>query len=184
MKKTAVFSPCGRYRYWLTREWDDNGMPPCVFVMLNPSTADDKIDDPTIRRCINFAKKWGYGKLIVVNIFAVRSTDPIQLYKQDDPVGEQNMDYVKRAVRETQRSEYPEPGIVICGWGVHGAYMQQGEHALGWIEGEQAVPRALRVTKSGHPTHPLYIPADTVPAPIDELRSDMRRRLKAGEKVR
>ena len=82
----AGFSRCGRYRYWLRRRWNGD-LPQCTFIGLNPSTADARTNDPTLRRCINFADQWGYGSLLLVNLFALRSTDPRALRLSDDPQG-------------------------------------------------------------------------------------------------
>ena len=97
-KNAAAFSPDRRYRYTLRRQWDD-ALPYCLFVMLNPSTADATQDDPTIRRCIGFTKAWGFGGLLVGNLFALRSTDPAALYHADDPVGPEN-DSCLRTLRD------------------------------------------------------------------------------------
>ena len=105
--RRAVLSECGSYRYALTREWADGK---CVaWLMLNPSTADADIDDPTIRRCIGFARQWGYGRLVVVNLFALRATDPRVLVRNADPVGSKNDFYIAKAMKEAQE--------VICAWG-------------------------------------------------------------------
>ena len=95
MKSDAVISDCGKYRYRLTRKWGYGR--PCGFIMLNPSTADALHDDPTIRRCVGFAKAWGCGALIVVNLFAVRATSPREMMRADDPVGPENKEHVQRA---------------------------------------------------------------------------------------
>ena len=108
---TAEFSACGRYRYWLERRWSADS--PAVFVMLNPSTADAKIDDPTIRRCMGFAKREGHGGLVVVNLFGWRSSDPRQLVLADDPVGPGNT----RAIGEALLMGATTSGRVICAWG-------------------------------------------------------------------
>lgn len=185
--KGAIISACGNYRYRLWREWrlhplpakwdmftDDDGTPvldgegkqwgeplSCVFVMLNPSTADADQDDATIRRCVAFAKAWGYDRMEVVNLFAWRSTDPkamLALTASDiDPVGRDNRHHVHGAVERA--------GIVICAWGAHGGHIGQDETMLGWLEEHGADPHALKVTKDGFPGHPLYIPAGTQPRP-------------------
>jgi len=166
-KGTAIFSPCGRYRYWLTREWGPPGKV-CTFVMLNPSTAGATQDDPTIRRCIGYAKRWGCVKLIVVNIFALRSTDPRALRTAScDPIGELNKEHIESAVEIAGRQEDIDlRGPVVCAWGVHGSFMDHGETALGWIESALGKPPlALVVTKDGHPAHPLYLRGDLTPVP-------------------
>src|SRR5262249_14212908 len=90
VRRAAVISDCGRYRYSLTRRWGDAAEPRALFVMLNPSTADAEQDDPTIRRCIGFAKAWGMGSLEVVNLYALRATDPAALLSAPDPIGPKN----------------------------------------------------------------------------------------------
>ena len=104
----AIFSDCRRYRYALWRIWEPS-LPPCLFVMLNPSTADEAKNDPTIERCERRASAMGYGGLYVSNIFAFRSTDPAALYIEEDPVGPENDEYIMNGVREA--------ALVICGWG-------------------------------------------------------------------
>ena len=166
----AIISECGKYRYSLTRKWADG--PRCVFIMLNPSTADAIQDDPTIRRCIGFAKDWGCGELIVVNLFAYRATEPKDMLAADDPVGPENMEYVKRAVRlaagEGDRYGMPPAGPVVCAWGAHGGHMGQDQTVRGWIEAELVTPMALAFTKDGQPRHPLYLKRDLTPIPFPD----------------
>lgn len=160
-ERSAVISDDGVYRYELRRTWHA-GKPPCCFIMLNPSTADANIDDPTIRRCIGFARSWECGQLIVVNLFAFRATKPAELYTARDPVGPENADYVRRAVDFADH----HGGKIICAWGSHGEYMDQDLTVLGWIIEEcSKPPLALSVTKSKQPGHPLYLKADSVPVP-------------------
>src|SRR5436309_3459089 len=128
----AVISPDGLYRYILTRRWSAEGKT-VVFIGLNPSTADDVRDDPTIRRCIGFAKSWGGSTLIMVNLFALRSTDPLALLRASDPVGPQNDSWLRSAVHAAD--------VSIAAWGVHGTLLGRADavstayagrlHALG-----------------------------------------------------
>ena len=161
---SAVISPCGRYRYWLERQFDIISDLPMVMVMLNPSTADETKDDPTIRRCLGFAKAAGCGRLIVVNLFALRATDPRQLWRDGvkDPIGEENDDYIRRAC-QSAFSCHGEPGAIVAAWGGHGNYMQRGEAVRGIIESEGRNPLVLRLTKGGQPAHPLYLPGRLTP---------------------
>ncbi len=146
MKKTALISDCGKYRYELTREWEDG--PLCVFVMLNPSTADASEDDPTIRRCIGYAKREGCGKLAVVNLFAYRATDPSELCEPGvEPIGPANNDYIEQWAKRFA------PKLVIAAWGQTDRGPRAGR--VKWLLRD--VPLyALGVTKSGKPGHPLY----------------------------
>lgn len=174
----AHISACGKYRYSLWREWrgthdpknwrwfgarDGAGEPigepkACLFIMLNPSTADGTTDDPTIRRCVGFAKTWNYERLEVVNLFAYRATDPqkVLALSADEAIGPENQESVEDAIRDA--------GIVVCAWGAHGSYLGQDETVLGWCNGAKTF--ALGVTKAGNPRHPLYLRAATVPAPF------------------
>ncbi|TIM41798.1 MAG: DUF1643 domain-containing protein [Mesorhizobium sp.] len=149
----ATFSPCRTWRYRLERRWSAG--PKAAFILLNPSTADETKDDPTIRRCIGFAKAWGFGGLVLGNIFALRSTDPRGLYSHADPVGPGNDDALRGIAREAEK--------VICGWGTHGALNRRGVFALDVMREAGATPLALKVTAAGFPGHPLYISADMIP---------------------
>jgi hypothetical protein len=149
MKSRAELSPCKNYRYALWREWSDE--PQVLFVMLNPSTADDSQDDPTIRRCIAFAKQWGYGGLIVANLFAWRSPYPAHLKNARDPIGPSNDQWLKKLAKQS--------AAVVGAWGNHGTYMQRGQAVAALFPGLQC----LGVTKQGQPRHPLYVPSATQP---------------------
>lgn len=153
----ANISLCGKYRYSLDRYWDSRDK--VLFVMLNPSTADGSEDDATIRRCIGFAKSWGYGGLYVVNLFAFRATKIKDLKAADDPVGPENEQYIKRACGLTSE--------VICAWGVHGGFKGQDRAVMNWLKEAGTVhPRALKITKSGYPGHPLYLPKTSARVPF------------------
>ncbi len=157
LEQKAVISECGKYRYLLMRRVGV-GDRTATFIMLNPSTADAVNDDPTIRRCIGLALRWGWGRLLVVNLFAIRATDPADMRKASDPVGPKNRDWVTRAVgRAAAPCDNADRGPVVCAWGTHGSYMDQDRTVLGWIEGV-CEPMALGITRDGHPTHPLYVP--------------------------
>ena len=148
MKKGAVIDKTGLYRYSLWREWDIHKSK-IVFIMLNPSKADASIDDPTLRRCISFAKFWDYGSLIVVNLFAFRSASPLELKKVDDPVGKQNDRYLKKAIKSADR--------VVVAWGNNGKLMQRDHFVLELLSKHNIQPHCLGVTQGGHPRHPLYV---------------------------
>ena len=148
---SAVFSPCGAYRYRLDRRWDDGK---CVaFLMLNPSTADAEVDDPTIRRCVGFAQRWGYGRLIVVNLFALRSTDPRALARHTNPVGVENDYHIIDAMREAREC--------VCAWGCQQhlttpKLKQRPESVLNMIRAH-APTVCLGLRKDGAPRHPLML---------------------------
>ncbi len=127
-------------------------METVTFIMLNPSTADENTDDPTIRRCIGFARSWGFTRLKVVNIYAYRATNPRDLGKVADPVGPANFGTIIEVVRTSD--------LVICAWGVN-APREAADVVLDVIP----APHALGVTKGGAPCHPLYMPRDSTPIP-------------------
>jgi hypothetical protein len=161
----AVMSRCGSYRYLLTRRIGV-GDRTAAFIMLNPSTADAVNDDPTIRRCIGFARRWECGRLVVANLFALRATDPAEIRRVRDPIGPQNRRWVLKAVRWTVSPQRPaERGPVVCAWGTHGTYMHQDVTVLGWIIAICA-PLALGLTRDGDPMHPLYLPYDAELVPF------------------
>lgn len=167
----ARFSDCGRYRYTLRREWRPAGgaipdpttgrfLRNAVFLMLNPSTADEFANDPTVERCERYAMSWGYGGLIVVNLFAYRSTDPRVLPDLVDPVGPENDSAILGAAISGD-------GTVLCAWGNHG-----GLNGRALTVAEYLVYRGIRLTclgvnRTGHPVHPLYQPKDLRPRPYD-----------------
>lgn len=160
MERGASISNCGRYRWWLRRVWGapllNDGCYPSVvnFVMLNPSTADAEIDDPTIRRCIAYAKSWGYGGLTVTNLYAFRSTDPRELKRAADPIGEWNSHYV--------RTMAADAAMTVCAWGSN-AERFHAQEVLGWLLESSKKVTALRVSKTGQPCHPLYLPGSLRP---------------------
>jgi hypothetical protein len=154
---SAVFSGDRRYRYALTRRWDLSS-PLACFIMLNPSTADAMADDPTIRRCTGFARAWGAGGLLVVNLFGLRATDPAELRSADDPVGPDN-DAVITWWLWSQQAELIGP--VVAAWGVHGTLQGRDRHAAGLLADRGRDLSCLGVTKDGNPKHPLYLPADS-----------------------
>lgn len=163
-RSSAVISDCGRYRYRLDRVWDD-GLPTLTWVMLNPSTADAEQDDPTIRRVRRFSKEWGYGGFTVVNVYAWRATKPSDLPDSDvvaaGPLWQQHF------------TEAVESAPVVVAWGARGA-SRACQDLLGVLLRRRSLfgpPLCLGVTKDGHPRHPLYVPADTIPVPFEEARS-------------
>ena len=150
----AAFSPCRRWRYLLWRRWDE-AKPAANFLMLNPSTADEAKLDPTCARARGYAERWGYGALIVTNVFAFRSTDPARMKAAWDPVGPANDAAIVRAASES--------ALVVCAWGNHGAFLGRSSRVRAML-GERGIRlHALRVNANGEPAHPLYLPASLRP---------------------
>ena len=127
----------------------------CTWVMLNPSTADAFGDDPTIRRCIGFARAWGFHRTIIVNLFALRSTDPAALRTADDPIGPLNDSSIHGSVHTAD--------LVVCAWGKHGAFMRRGEAVAKIVRDAGKAPHCLATNKDGSPVHPLYQPSTRMP---------------------
>lgn len=149
----ADFSPCRTWRYTLWRRWDDSKSF-AQFIGLNPSTADETQDDPTVRRCINFAKAWGFGGMCMTNLFGFRATDPRDMKRVADPVGPEN----DRWLREIAGSA----GVVVAAWGCHGTHLSRDRKVLAFLPQVSI----LALTKDGHPKHPLYLPGDLRPQPL------------------
>jgi hypothetical protein len=160
MKREAIIDETGRYRYALLRLWEP-GKGYVVFIMLNPSTADGYEDDPTIRKCVQFARDWGYGGLIVVNMFALRSTNPDALLTEPDPVGSKNNYWTALAITQAD--------AVICAWGSHKAVKKHPERRAKVLDLVRLLghePKCLKLSNGGEPYHPLYLRSDTVPFPL------------------
>ncbi len=152
-RSTAVLSACGAYRYRLGRRWGREA--PLCFVMLNPSTADDNADDPTIRKCIGFAMRLGFGSIDVVNLFAYRATDPRELRRAGFQIGPHNDGWIDIAVRETRRLG----GEVVCAWGAHARGLARPAQVLDRIIRHAGVqPMVLERCADGTPSHPLMLP--------------------------
>lgn len=166
MIKTAIISDCGQYRYELTREWDSS-KPRVCFVMLNPSVADANIDDNTIKRCISFAKDWGYGSLIVVNLFAYRATKPADLKAAGYQVGECKFHsgnvcdhHIAQAVMSCHDT--------VCAWGAitDQLVLDRASSVLRIIHSQGRRPKVIKLTAKGHPRHPLYLKGNLKPIPF------------------
>lgn len=154
--KSAIISECGQYRYWLERYWGPGEML-LPFIMLNPSTADDEQDDPTIRRCMSFARRDGYVGIIVVNLYAFRATNPAALLIANDAIGPLNADYIWKVAAEA--AKYPVP--VVCAWGTKGALdPDHVRNVTVAMRGHGAQLVCLGKTNDGHPRHPLYVKGD------------------------
>jgi hypothetical protein len=149
---TAFLSPDGIYRYALGRDISMFGGRDVNFIMLNPSTADAAADDPTIRRCIAFAKAWGFHRLVVTNLFAFRATDPGELLATADPIGPLTdsmiVDFAKAAE------------LVVAAWGVHGIHRGRAAEVLALLGRAGVRLQCLGTTRDGHPRHPLYLRRD------------------------
>ena len=145
----ATISECGMYRYWLGRS-RDTGDGLVTWIMLNPSTADAEQDDPTIRRCLGFAATWGKRQVVILNIFALRATDPAKLLHAADPVGPENDAALAKA-----------DGLIVCAWGA--AWAERSRRVRLSLASAGLVLHHLGLTKHGHPKHPLYLRGDLVP---------------------
>jgi len=154
----AKFSECRVWRYTLWRIWDE-ALPYMNVIALNPSTADERNDDPTIRRCIDFARRWGYGGLYMTNIFAFRATDPKVMKKAEDPVGPENDFWLRKTAKGA--------GLVVAAWGTHGSFKDRARDVI-----EQITDlHCFRITKGGWPEDPLYLPKALNPVPYRTERS-------------
>ncbi len=160
MSGDAIISPCGLYRYTLHRTIPSalRWVRPCLFIMLNPSVADASQDDPTIRRCIGFATEGGCTSLTVVNLFALRATDPSELAKAADPVGPDN----DRHIHE-QIEKHRQIGFVIAAWGAHPMAPPRAWSLSGFFKDSGV--QSLALTKDGWPRHPLYLSSKLEPQP-------------------
>lgn len=152
LENDAVISDCGNYRYLLRRTWD-RSKPRALLVMLNPSTADARQDDATIRSCVRLLVGLGYGSMEVVNIFGYRATDPSELNVALDPIGPENERIVSAAV---QRCD-----TVICAWGAHPLAERKSTFLLGYIRSHRPAAYCFGKTKHGAPRHPLYVKSGT-----------------------
>ena len=155
MDKGAILSKCYKYRYQLWRIWD-RSKPRVMFIMLNPSTADANIDDPTIRRCIGFAKSWGYGGLYVGNLFAFRATKPTELLSVSDPTGELNLQNIILMMAECE--------MVIFAWGNESIIKKfKANKILKMSKSMYRDNYYIELAKGGTPKHPLYLKGDLKP---------------------
>lgn len=153
--RITVFSDGRLYRYTLWREWDANpDLGYAMFIGLNPSTADEVQNDPTVRRCIDFSKQWGYGALCMTNLFAFRATDPKDMKRCPKPVGDHNDHWLRECAREAK--------VVVAAWGNHGRYLGRDEEVISLIDRLQC----FGLTNDGCPKHPLYLRKDSVLIPL------------------
>jgi hypothetical protein len=150
----AHYSDCERYRYDLTRVWDARGRK-VAFVMLNPSTATEVQNDPTVERCERRARALGFGAFRVCNIFAWRDTDPKLMRKAADPIGPANDDAISDACYWAD--------TVVAAWGTHGEHLNRGAAVETFMRATGKPLHHLGLSKAGHPKHPLYISYQTQP---------------------
>jgi hypothetical protein len=164
--RAAMISPCGLYRYRLWRQWEP-AAGSVLWIMLNPSIADAVLDDATIRRCMSFAVTWGYGGIVVVNLFALRSTSPLLLYGHPDPIGPENDAEILRAVTGATR--------ILAAWGQHGGYVNRGATVARIVAASGRSLECLGITKDGQPKHPVRVSGDLQPVPYKGAAPDRRR---------
>lgn len=150
MIRAADFSSCGTWRYTLRRTWAKD-RPRLLWILLNPSTADETRDDPTNRRGMRFAYSWRYGSLVFCNLFAVRTPEPAEMKKAADPIGPKNNGWIVGEAHDADK--------IVLGWGVHGDYMGRDEQVLELLKDFDLY--CLGRTKAGFPKHPLYLKKST-----------------------
>ncbi len=154
MEKSAILSPCRLYRYELWRRWSD--APAAAFIGLNPSTADELVDDPTIRKCIAYAQRWGYGALCMVNLFAFRATQPRDMMAAADPIGPENDKHLRSLALRSLEVGGP---LVIAAWGTGGIFHDRAKQVQSFIPNLHTLKR----NQDRSPSHPLYLRGDLYP---------------------
>lgn len=152
MQRSASISECGRYRFELGRSWDDS-LPSLVFVMLNPSTADADVDDPTIRKCVGFAQRFGYGSMAVANLFAYRATDPAELKRAGYPVHPEEDDRLEQLC-----TDWDGQSTIVCAWGSNAKGLARVQRVRELLTRGGNTIMALHMNADGTPAHPLYQP--------------------------
>jgi hypothetical protein len=161
-KSKAIFSDDRRYRYTLHRDIPDS-LPSgklVMFIGLNPSTADEFQDDPTIRRCINFGRDWGYSRFVMTNLFAYRATNPDYMVQADDPIGPDND---KHLIETALFAD-----LIVAAWGAWGSFRNRDADVLAMLHNVHY----LDLTRKGQPRHPLYLPGNLTPKPLLEAVYD------------
>lgn len=165
--RIAQFSDCEKYRYSLSISWNSD-LPRIQFIGLNPSTADEMKDDPTIRRVKGFARDWGFGSVVMTNLFAWRDTDPAAMKKQPNPVGEPGTFFTPCGTEFSNRNDFYlyvsrlQSAKAIAAWGLDGGHLYRAAKVKQFLTGLECI----RLTKAGHPEHPLYLPAILKPIPL------------------
>jgi hypothetical protein len=181
-ERVTTLSDCRKYRYTLWRDWPmsdgeerqgfDRERAYAMFIGLNPSTADEVEDDPTIRRCIGFAKSWGYGALCMTNLFAFRATNPKELYRNSNVVGAENDEWIKRCAKGAC--------VVVAAWGKDGDHLYRDQdvpYMLAQLEGFPSERfKCFGRNKDGSPKHPLYLAKTTPLIPFWQMCGPRRRR--------
>ena len=157
MLKSAILSSCQKHRLQLWREWDSN-LPQVLFIMLNPSTADHEQDDPTLRRCIDFAKQWGYGGLYIGNLYSLRAADPKTLLKVSKFSHIDNCKHVSTMAQQCQ--------LVVCAWGNYPIIKKLGIPLNIFKQLNQKL-HCIDLSKTGTPKHPLYLKKSLTPIPFE-----------------
>jgi len=150
MIKDAIISSDDKYRYVLSRIWDESKSK-VMIIGLNPSTADASYDDPTIRKCIKYAKSWGYGGIYMLNLFAFRASKPKIMFSVDEPIGVENNQYLMDYSLKCDK--------VVCAWGSDGNYKNRSSE----IKSKLSNLHYLARNKSGEPSHPLYLKPELTP---------------------
>lgn len=155
--RDAIISPCKQYRYQLERSWSEQTSrnSTVVFIGLNPSTADLTKDDPTIRKCMTYAQAWQFKKLVMVNLFSWRTTNPNELMQAKNPVGRLTDKYLDEAVSRS--------ALVVACWGEYGTFLGRSDDIRARYQRRLS---CLSTNQSGEPTHPLYLPATLTPVKL------------------
>jgi hypothetical protein len=143
LHKSAKLSACRNYRYALWRSWDDS-KPRVMFIGLNPSTADEAQDDPTLRRCMNYAQDWGFGSVCISNLFAFRATEPNDMKNAENPIGSENDKWLMKLVGQSS--------LIVAAWGNDGSFLDRSAQVRKFLP----ELHCLKLNKSGEPAHPLY----------------------------
>lgn len=159
--KDALISPCGRYRYWLTRQWDP-GAPLLPIIMLNPSAADASVDDPTMGRCMAFARRERFGGILVMNLFAYRATSPADMKAAADPYGPDCAEHLDGVMQRSAEIGAP----ILAAWRAHGEHLNRAKMVRIGAKSWGAKFVCLGTTAAGHPRHPLYVSGDQLLVPF------------------
>jgi hypothetical protein len=154
LKPVAEFSPCRRYRYTLWRTWGDQSRY-AMFICLNPSTADEVQDDPTVRRCIRYSQSWGYGAFCMTNLFGFRATDPRVMFAEVDPVGADNDQHLLDVAAQAS--------VIVAAWGNHGIHQNRAQQVTEMLGAAGFKLHYLQLTQAKQPGHPLYLKKDLQP---------------------